>query len=512
MFKWWFKKALKLVLLLFVLLVGFLLFERIRGQMCLSNYRRELAAKGEKLTPQELSVSVPIEENGSAALAEGIQKLTNGLALPAHPPPKMAVLPSGRAVIGFRETEWIDDDVTNRWEQVELDLRTNEVALAIIRAALAMPRFNNELDYSQGMDLLLPHLANVKPLSMWFGAETQLAIRQGRNKDVRTNLVALSQLPRLLEEDCLLISELVRIAAATIANFSLWEALQSDVMTEEDLAMVQAAWEAQSFATNMALGLEGDRIYSDASYDLVRGSNEGAVIMLYGLEEWLPVEDDDRPWWERSVRALPHGEAIAKFIKEQIYCRIWRFAWSHQAQCRGMRTFQRLAELTRLGSANQSLADLRIGIESVEAESLGENFYERLRFPSGNWVFTISSSVRKAMRAETERSMAICAIALKRWFLRHGQYPESLDQLVPEFLPAVPIDYMDGQPLKYRTNGDGGFTLYSVGEDGVDGGGDVSLRPDQESSRNLWHRKDYVWPTPALPVEVESWRKEVRES
>jgi len=112
------------------------------------------------------------------------------------------------------------------------------------------------------------------------------------------------------------------------------------------------------------------------------------------------------------------------------------------------------------------------------------------------------------MRAETERSITLCAIAIERHFLRHSQYPETLDALVPEFLAVVPIDYMDGQPMRYRRNTNGGFTLYSVGEDGEDDGGDAVLQPNLPGSLNLWQRKDFVWPRPALPEEVEVWRRE----
>ena len=111
------------------------------------------------------------------------------------------------------------------------------------------------------------------------------------------------------------------------------------------------------------------------------------------------------------------------------------------------------------------------------------------------------------MRAETERSLVICAIALKRYSLRHGTPPASLDALVPEFVLSVPIDYMDGKPLKYHLNADGAFVLYSVGADGKDGGGDTALLPDKTSLHNPWDRKDCVWPSPALPDEIAAYRK-----
>src|SRR5690349_727499 len=54
MLKRWTKFLLKGLLALFVLLFLFLLFERVRGQISLARYKRELIAKGEKLTFREL--------------------------------------------------------------------------------------------------------------------------------------------------------------------------------------------------------------------------------------------------------------------------------------------------------------------------------------------------------------------------------------------------------------------------------------------------------------------------
>ena len=75
---------------------------------------------------------------------------------------------------------------------------------------------------------------------------------------------------------------------------------------------------------------------------------------------------------------------------------------------------------------------------------------------------------------ENERRMAVTAIALERFRLRHGEYPAQLAGLVPAFLPKAPIDLMDGKPLRYRRKDDGTFLLYSVGEDGKDDEGDSS--------------------------------------
>ncbi|MBL9194209.1 MAG: hypothetical protein JNJ82_17785 [Opitutaceae bacterium] len=67
--------------------------------------------------------------------------------------------------------------------------------------------------------------------------------------------------------------------------------------------------------------------------------------------------------------------------------------------------------------------------------------------------------------------LAATACALERHRLAHAEYPESLAALVPTFLRSVPRDVVTGEPLHYRRNADGTFTLYSVGLDGDDDGG-----------------------------------------
>ena len=97
---------------------------------------------------------------------------------------------------------------------------------------------------------------------------------------------------------------------------------------------------------------------------------------------------------------------------------------------------------------------------------------------------------------ETHPSLTRSVIALKRYQLRHGKLPPNLDALVPDFLPAVLLDFMTGQPLKYRLKSGGGFLLYSVGEDGVDDGGDPRPTDPKKKVISLFDGRDYVWPKP----------------
>ena len=52
--------------------------------------------------------------------------------------------------------------------------------------------------------------------------------------------------------------------------------------------------------------------------------------------------------------------------------------------------------------------------------------------------------------AETARRLLVTVLALKRYHLQHATYPASLSELVPNYSKQIPLDFMDGKPLRYR--------------------------------------------------------------
>jgi hypothetical protein len=84
---------------------------------------------------------------------------------------------------------------------------------------------------------------------------------------------------------------------------------------------------------------------------------------------------------------------------------------------------------------------------------------------------------------------AIAALAAERYRLDVGRWPESLDQLVPRYMGAVPADPLGRGPLKLRRFRDGLF-VYSVGFDRRDDGGKIDWQIRQnvnaDSGFRLW--------------------------
>jgi hypothetical protein len=78
------------------------------------------------------------------------------------------------------------------------------------------------------------------------------------------------------------------------------------------------------------------------------------------------------------------------------------------------------------------------------------------------------SAVDKAHnRSVQTRANLLLAFALADWKAQHDSYPETLNDLVPDFVSKPPIDAFSEKPLTYRRDGDG-FIFYSVGVNEVD--------------------------------------------
>lgn len=69
------------------------------------------------------------------------------------------------------------------------------------------------------------------------------------------------------------------------------------------------------------------------------------------------------------------------------------------------------------------------------------------------------SRLRQAM-SRTFRHATMANVALSIWYLRNGSYPDSLAELVPEFLLEIPLDRTSLKPLTYCLL-DSSYALYS---------------------------------------------------
>ena len=108
-------------------------------------------------------------------------------------------------------------------------------------------------------------------------------------------------------------------------------------------------------------------------------------------------------------------------------------------------------------------------------------------------VPALDAGVKKFAAIQASIDLARVACALERFHLTHGEYPDALDALSPQFIAQVPHDIINGQPLHYRREANGQFVLYSVGWNETDDGGQVVLKKNGSVDRT---KGDWVWQYP----------------
>jgi hypothetical protein len=121
---------------------------------------------------------------------------------------------------------------------------------------------------------------------------------------------------------------------------------------------------------------------------------------------------------------------------------------------------------------SQAMLDLPATQAVVRAKQLTAAYASNITSLVGgavpaNWI----KALQVNFESQAKLSVLKTSFAIERFRLAHaGKIPTGLPQLVPDFLPSVPRDLFDGQPLRFKTL-PRGYVVYSLGADGVDDGG-----------------------------------------
>jgi hypothetical protein len=96
-----------------------------------------------------------------------------------------------------------------------------------------------------------------------------------------------------------------------------------------------------------------------------------------------------------------------------------------------------------------------------------------------------------AIEMALRQSRVVCA--LERFRIARSAYPLALAELVPDFIPAIPNDVIDGQPVRYRRTESNKFRLYSMGSNVHDDAGSATMN---KRATGPFKALDWVWGEP----------------
>ena len=354
-----------------------------------------------------------------------------------------------------------------------LALSKYDSAIEEVRQASQLPysRFPIEYDKENPAMILLPHLGSLKKCSQVLQLRAIAEVQNGQSDKALDDVKLMLRLSDSFRTEPILISHLVRFAIVNIALQPIYEGLVEHKWSDTQLAELEQELGRLDFLPDYKLAMHG-----------------GEMIMFQiGISDYLRRHPEQFPNLVYYDKDNVQPSTMLKIVSWLIPT-----GWIYQNELHCVRPMMELSlPLVDVNRGIVSPTASRRADAAIEAESKHRNLYnllENLLLPA------LGKATERLAHEQNSVNMACIAVALERYHLAHGDYPESLDALAPQFIAKLPHDIINGQPLNYRRTAGGQFVLYSVGWNEKDDDGVVGLKENGSVDRDTG---DWVWRYPA---------------
>jgi hypothetical protein len=175
--------------------------------------------------------------------------------------------------------------------------------------------------------------------------------------------------------------------------------------------------------------------------------------------------------FKNLLRKYPNDPSLWQNLKH------FRFPWGNYMPSGWV--YQNMVTIANLQSKLVDSTDFENGTilpEKIETERRqAKEIHNHFSFYTFLARFATDADLSKIWQTTAHNQTLVnegqIACALERYHLAQGEYPETLDALAPQFSEIIPRDIIGGQPLHYGRTSDGKFSLYSVGWNKTDDGG-----------------------------------------
>jgi hypothetical protein len=337
-------------------------------------------------------------------------------------------------------TNWHDTmrlDFDLRDPQLRGFLARQAPAIKLLRQAAAKPDCSFDRDYGRpDISMLIPELSPLRMAANLLSLSAMCDASDGNYRQSVEDINAIFSIAAHIGRDPLLISALVSMAVDHIGIDSLQVVLEYNRVPAEDLAAVKLS--VASYQTMLGRAFRTEETF--------RLTTCGQIAMgRYSIGEITNMSGGG------VVQVLPNliSPAVYRvfFLGEDIAAQS-RFALKLEETVH--QPYWKVKD--RLGGFDHQLSSNPGGIITA------------LMMPA------LNRTLESAATAESRRDMARVALAILGYREKNGQFPEELDDLVPDFIATVPLDRFDGKPMKLKRT-DRDLVVYSIGPDMIDNGG-----------------------------------------
>ena len=346
--------------------------------------------------------------------------------------------------LGFVVGNTICEDDVELWPDLPTERSSNDHDV-----------FNDSL-----FGMLLPHMAELRVASTLLSADAYLAAERGNGSAAMHNLLAILGTAEHARETPMLLGDLVALAIAARTANSTGRILQEfpSVLTDDqlrDLAHAIGSALTDSPGGAYQIRYANERV---AFLDLIQrmytddGQGNGRIT-ADAIPLLSSVSNGDRPELSLLNAAMPLAAVATAYRRDMIdeYERILAHVVTHSSGLLWQQTTSPDEYLARKMESMNYRARYALIVAIMPALARLDVHAEKLTM---------------------QRNAVLAAIAIELYRRAHdGTYPESLEALVPQYLPAVPIDHFTGRALGYTIFAAGTPVVYGVGADLDDDGG-----------------------------------------
>ena len=280
---------------------------------------------------------------------------------------------------------------------------------------------------------LIPHVQDTREVAHMLQIDATWHVHQANFEQAAVDLHAARNAARTLRHEPFLISHLVRLAILHASASTVERMLAQGQPPPKVLEDLQRLFGEEDAAACWFEGIEGERAGMHQLLQFLEASEVDARL-LRGLTG--PPGKPMR-WYEHVT------DHFAGFTVKASH------AWLLENMTAQLAARERPAK-ERRARVNE-LID-QADKAPVIARALMSSQWKR--------------SFEGFLRGEAKLRAMGAGLAAERFRRDKGRWPESLAELVPAWLEAVPIDPFDGEPLRFRAAVDG-VVVYSVGPDGT---------------------------------------------
>jgi hypothetical protein len=294
--------------------------------------------------------------------------------------------------------------------------------------------------------MTVPNYWPVRVAAQGLGDLVVVELHREETAQAYTNLLTLVRLCRGQHAPRTLVSHMIQVAVTGLAADTVWQALQAPGWTDDQLKTLQQELARVDLLGPLPRVLELERISQLQAHASYRA--EGVDYMRETYKQF-------------GVPAAKSGG-----WKMRLHHLHWRMARESDVELQTIQELQRLVEGARLvadGRPINALPSKPVGSARSPIAAWLDNWAD----PGGqvsvlNWFNEAPNFDRGLLavaRNEAMRRLAVTALGLERFRLNTGRLPETLEELVPDYLEAVPVDPFDGQSVRYEPEPGGKFAL-----------------------------------------------------